>query len=924
MDYILSERIWEDTKENILNPMIESYAEYADPIEKFRKDPLFVLLDAVTLLNAGGHAVGKIGKTIGSQRMADFAEISVSKRLGRATVNKALNSHLAEIAGLDSWAERMRLATVGKNIKTMVGNKAIATQVDDANKIISAIEGRFSGEEIGMFHRAIKGIMNPKYFDDIPGGEEAMRFYKNLTNSNKEQLLKYGILNEQIFERRSILPSMEVIRRMLTREDLGGDVPPAMVEKLKGILRKSVGDKELETVFTRLAKEGYATIDNYLTPEAVVKLKDAGLSSGYITDITNTVIRGTDDILTRADLPVFMKAKGKNALNVIKDEKTLLQTMVKQQTLVNKQIYEMKAVNELLDYAQKTTDRFGNPLAYKLETADDMLAAIKDKKLVVAPGKNRFNRMAGKASRDIVMGIERGEDIGATALKAINKLLATNDLPASQMALGESVYAVNKDLAKAFSAIPERFTRTKADKFFRSTVDPIHRFWKGIILGLNPGFAVRTAGDNILRTVFAGADEGVRLAFKEGWRDAVPSYVRQGNFVRSEQEFIAHGKNIAMPSAQPLGKLYDHLTNDTVKRSLTNVSGFFDGIKNIQNKTFNFVAKTEDFFRDAVWLDKAAKASRSDFMKTMGRDFYNLDEMLTHITLLEKGNKLGTATKAVSDWFYNYNANLSQFEKQWVRRIVPFWSFYRQSLSLSGKVIRDMPGKLNLINNLSKAVQDAQQFEGAPDWIAKGGVFIGDSPTDRSKKLFFSARGINPFIAVDELASSLSDGRRGSGTILSMLSPLVKVPIEQLTGRELFGRRKRFTSPWVQEDPFTNKLFYMDKYSGEMSEIGRVTPAVLEHFARQVPQYRLIQDMMYPYYRYGTSTIFSSEYLEPKKEKPRVWTAAKFAGFSLSELDMEKYTKSFKEQMLRSRKMLESRLLRTGGEGFGSLLPSLR
>lgn len=927
LEYIQSEQAWEDLKTNVLNPIADSYAEYADPIEKFRKDPLFVMLDAMTLLNVGGAALGKVGKTLSISELEKLGEMPLVKRMGKAAANKFLKSEFANKSGISAWTAKLELSNAGTTIRNDINTKTLVENFRDMSFIEKEIGAKFTEEQATKFHLALKGLMHPDLFADEPGLIDAFNAYTKLSKKNRKLQITHGILNNDIFEKRSILPNIELMRRIISKERIPSLIPIEHIDEVKSIISTLAKDTSPGAEATRVAmyqihKKGLSVLDEFFTPEVVAYLKNRGLPSGYISDLRATIIRpeewGIGSNLFTQSLPgQFKKASGGRVLEpfetleelggqVSKDN--ILKIMGKTQLAIQRRVNEKIALERIIEYGLNTTDDFGNPLAKALTSREEVLDAIAKNQIIAAPGKQHLNRLATRISRSIAGRLDSGEEIGTSLLASLNLIIGNDDLVNAGLASGKMMYSVNPDLASNLSKVSMR--SGKVDKFFSKFVDPIHETWKGIVLGLNPKFVINLTGDNALRTVLSGSvKQGTALYLNEEIRNIIPPEVRMGSFTRANISWLNSGRGRVVTGAKPLGILYEHLQEGMTKRAMGKVLNGFDGMANVQGRVFGFAEKVEDFFREVHFLDRAGKVTRKEFMKTVGRDFYNNSELVSHLmTSGFSDDAVKVGMKSLNKWFYDYNS-MTQFEKRWMRRFIPFWGFVRHSLTLSATAPFNQPARMNLLHNLGKAVQHANQFEGAPEWLVNGGVNVGRSPFDENKHLFFSVRGMNPFAAVTEIAGLFSD-QPTAGTPLTALSPLLKVPIEQTLGQELFGSKKTFTSPFVYEDPITHQMFYMDKYSGEISRIGKVTPNIIEHFARQVPQYQLMKDMLYPWYSYGTSSIFKSEFLLPKKSKPRGLTAARFI-FPLTQIDKTRYAKSWKDQIKRSQAVLRRRLVTT-------------
>jgi hypothetical protein len=144
--------------------------------------------------------------------------------------------------------------------------------------------------------------------------------------------------------------------------------------------------------------------------------------------------------------------------------------------------------------------------------------------------------------------------------------------------------------------------------------------------------------------------------------------------------------------------------------------------------------------------------------------------------------------------------DLTYFEKKYLRRVMPFYSWMRKSLPLLLEGMVMNPGKVVIPAKVFDAIQAAQGIETPgrhdpfpvdqmfPDWIKAGGIGPVDLPegilsgiTNQSPAGYSMAgMGLNP---LSELITQLQDPGR---TLSSSLTPGLKIPMELMMGREAF------------------------------------------------------------------------------------------------------------------------------------------
>jgi len=144
--------------------------------------------------------------------------------------------------------------------------------------------------------------------------------------------------------------------------------------------------------------------------------------------------------------------------------------------------------------------------------------------------------------------------------------------------------------------------------------------------------------------------------------------------------------------------------------------------------------------------------------------------------------------------------DLTDFEKKYMRRIMPFYSWMRKSLPLIIEGLVMNPGKAVIPAKAYDAMQEMagidvpgrhdpfpvdQMF---PEWIREGGLgpvglpdgLLGPFSNQEPPGYAMAGMGLNP---LTELVSQLQNPGK---TIASSLTPAVQIPMELLTGKKTF------------------------------------------------------------------------------------------------------------------------------------------
>jgi hypothetical protein len=167
------------------------------------------------------------------------------------------------------------------------------------------------------------------------------------------------------------------------------------------------------------------------------------------------------------------------------------------------------------------------------------------------------------------------------------------------------------------------------------------------------------------------------------------------------------------------------------------------------------------------------------------------------------------AADTVREFLFNYN-ELSRSERELFRRVIPFYTFPRKAIELHVNALRSNPGRV--INEIKPFRGRESEDSQLASWEA--GAF--KLRLDRDGKTVRVLTGIDlPIKTMDMLwrGNPTDTMRMAAGS----LSPLLKFPIEQMTGKDLFTDReiKRRQAPAIGRFlEGTNSPEWLKRYVG--------------------------------------------------------------------------------------------------------------
>lgn len=160
--------------------------------------------------------------------------------------------------------------------------------------------------------------------------------------------------------------------------------------------------------------------------------------------------------------------------------------------------------------------------------------------------------------------------------------------------------------------------------------------------------------------------------------------------------------------------------------------------------------------------------------------------ILNFMTNLKNTGDVSLATARTKQFLFDYS-NLTDFEKTFMRRVIPFYTWTRKNIELQARTLLSAPGRIATEIHVGKTYSDA--FSGGeltpeeeallPDYmkrqLASGFTFVKSKDGD---KVTFASRGQLP------LDAALSQGQLN--VLFGSMSPIVRIPIEQATGYSFF------------------------------------------------------------------------------------------------------------------------------------------
>jgi len=422
---------------------------------------------------------------------------------------------------------------------------------------------------------------------------------------------------------------------------------------------------------------------------------------------------------------------------------------------------------------------------------------------------------------------------------------------------GEPLVYVKKAKAYKGLQIPKQIDRACIDAFkaplpevlektLKAVWDPATNAWKMSVLALSPRWIFNNIMGNFILNISGGVGP-------KGYFDAAKAMLRAKKMTKTQGISMARAMRRQHVPARVESGLYHaeaRVATPTAKGSWlvadkAPVTSMWKklGYKlgEVPKAMYRFNSGVESFFRTAHYLDKVGRPGFSS----------------------------AKAVASVNEFLFDYSA-LSALEKATIRRIDPFWAWHKNITRLAATYPVKHPIGTALYQKAQALVKDDKDYRFLPEYM-KGYTKLPFKIGEEQAHL--STRGLNPF----------SDIFAG----MSALHPLIKIPIERTTGVELW-KDKPFTSP----------------YTGYYGSNEKVVPPLWRHLAMQVPHYKLMEDLIKPYAKYGTGEpILDRETGQPKYSKNRILELLKMLGINISTYNLEEMTQKGIDEAMRKEKV---------------------
>ena len=426
-----------------------------------------------------------------------------------------------------------------------------------------------------------------------------------------------------------------------------------------------------------------------------------------------------------------------------------------------------------------------------------------------------------------------------------------------ESALAEGVrmaFAGQPELVKGFVGAKRRLKMyqvpvkmaEEVNKNFRPTHPLVRLFWdrptdlwRSTVLAYSPRWHL----NNMLGGIILGTTGGVpaRRLFKpltKAEKASLPTELQA-----QSQIFVESFKpHLGAAADTSTGKIFQAIANSKPMKWGTKP------LARTRDISYALNQRVDTHFRNRVYLEFAKKEARTQLARETGQSIIRSRDILNRVKDLgEDVASRRALMKEMNNVYFNFN-NMTHFERTYIRRLVPFWSWYREIHRVAANLPFRAPGKvqaLRVLGDMGKQADDAEVRKHlgiAKKWLPEylqDQIFVGLDNDDRI--VFYSPRGGNVFYGVGKWPIDST-----------VLHPTIRMAINEISGGNTFGR-------WGSFAPFRYKeageRLALDERTGKL-ERKKPMRAMGLKAARTTPIVSLMEDLV----QYGTEGVVSRRF----------------------------------------------------------------
>lgn len=322
-------------------------------------------------------------------------------------------------------------------------------------------------------------------------------------------------------------------------------------------------------------------------------------------------------------------------------------------------------------------------------------------------------------------------------------------------------YEVPKEVAEAINGVYNPSKTPEMLKWF----DKAQSIWKSSVTTWFPSFHVRNGLSNNVNLFLAGVRDPQVIS------DGVKILKASDDVVEFAGNRLSYGDISRVMSDRGLFDI-GRLGIDLSEESLGKIGFSTDEIKKLKTSAITP--------NDTLWKKVRNKLNPRE----IGNAVENHAKAALFIDRLKKGDSFDKAAEWVRTYLFDYG-DLSGFEAGTMKRVMPFYTFFRKNLELQTKILfGGLPGR-KVYKGLFKAMNNTPEIFGeplseeeqkyVPEWV-RDTMNVPLGKDENGNPVFIYSLGLG----IEELANLTPRD------LMTRVSPFIKTPIELITGETFF------------------------------------------------------------------------------------------------------------------------------------------
>lgn len=372
-------------------------------------------------------------------------------------------------------------------------------------------------------------------------------------------------------------------------------------------------------------------------------------------------------------------------------------------------------------------------------------------------------------------------------------------------------YVFHPAIAKTYESMLQGITKDEITQGFWVGFDKIQRYWKASVTSIFPMFHGRNGISNVFQNLldlgyetFNPATHGMAIDFiakdrmaNSLFRDMAGTGEKSIQATQKYNELM--NKNV-FTDKTGYTWTYGEIRK-TIKESNVAFTPNITGATDIGDKESlaKFFGLDQTLVQRNIQKINPFNAQQNAIIaggRQVGTAIEEQARLVNFLTNLKKTGDVQHAAERAKQFLFDYG-NLTSFEKNVLRRMIPFYSFTKFNLQLQAKTLMHSPGRIaseiKAINSVAEIFGGAQLTDQEkkllPTWMANSIAL--KRKTDKGGTEIISGFGTpieQPFQAFQP------------NQLMGSISPLIRYPVEAMTGYQFF--RGKSTSDVIDANTF--------------------------------------------------------------------------------------------------------------------------